>query len=272
MNRISLRFQVYIAVFLCVIIGGAIALMAEEGFSTLDAVYFLIVTIATVGYGDLHPVTPLGKVTVILIILAGVGVFIGLAANSIEYLIDKRERVERLKKLNMIVGVLFSELGIRLLRLLGEKDPGIGELRAALVVKDAWSAEDFKKAHGLMSGHSYAVQSQDFNLEDMRSLLKKHEDFMIRLLENPELHEHEEFTELMQALFHLNEELGIRERLTGLPPTDYNHLSIDINRAYRHLVLVWLGYMQHLKANYPYLFSLAMRVNPFDENASPVVH
>ena len=271
MNRISFRFQIYIAVFLCVIIGGMIALMFEEGFSFLDAFYFIIVTIATVGYGDLAPVTPLGKLTVIIVILLGVGVFIGLVANSIEYLIDKRERAERLKKMNMIIGVLFSELGIRLLRLFGEKDPAIGEIRAALVVADKWSENDFKRAFNLLDTHSYAVKSQDFDLEALRDRLRKREDFMIRLLENPELLEHETFTELMQALFHLNEELVIRERLTGLPQTDYNHLSVDINRAYRHLALAWLRYMQHLKANYPYLFSLAMRVNPFDLNASPIV-
>ncbi len=138
-------------------------------------------------------------------------------------------------------------------------------------MKDAWSEDDFKRASGLLNGHSYAVKSQDFNLELLRDRLKKREEFMMRLLENPELLEHEAFTELMQALFHLNEELVIRERLTDLPQTDYNHLSGDIIRAYRHLALVWLAYMHHLKANYPYLFSLAMRTNPFDENASPIV-
>jgi len=271
MDRISFRFQIYITVFLFVIIGGIIALMFEEGFSFLDAFYFIIVTIATVGYGDLHPVTPLGKMTVIIIILCGVGVFIGLVANSIEYLIDKRERAERLKKLNMIIGVLFSELGTRLLKVFGENDPAIGEIRAALVVVDKWSEDDFARAFGLLNHHSYAVKSQDFNLEHLRDQLKNQEDFMIRMLENPELLEHEAFTELMQALFHLNEELVIRERLTDLPQSDYNHLSGDINRAYRHLALAWLRYMQHLKAHYPYLFSLAMRTNPFDVNASPIV-
>jgi hypothetical protein len=246
-------------------------LIVIEKYSLLDAFYFIIVTISTVGYGDLRPLTPLGKILVIIIILAGVGCFVGLVANAIEYMIEMRERAERLKKLNMIIGVLFSELGIRLLRLFGEKDPAIGEIRAALVVKDAWSEDDFKNAFGLLNNHSYAVKSQDFDLETLRDRLKKREDFMIRLLENPELLEHEAFTELMQALFHLNEELVIRERLTDLPQTDYNHLSVDINRAYRHLALAWLRYMQHLKANYPYLFSLAMRVNPFDVNASPIV-
>jgi hypothetical protein len=91
------------------------------------------------------------------------------------------------------------------------------------------------------------------------------------MLENPYLIEHDTFTELMQALFHLTEELRVRERLTDLPDTDYAHLSGDINRVYGLLIREWLVYMKHLKENYPYLFSLAMRTNPFDTNASPVV-
>lgn len=271
MSRIAFRFQVYIAVFASVVVGGMIALMFEEGFSPLDAVYFLIVTIATVGYGDIHPVTPLGKITVIIIIVMGVGVFVGLVANSIEYLIEKRERAERLKKINMIIGVLFSEVGIRLLRAFGEKDPAIGEIRSALIIGNSWTDADFARASALMGSHAFAVKSQDMDLPALRDALKKRRDFMIRLLENPDLIEQEEFSDLMQALFHFTEELSVREHLTDLPATDYAHLSGDINRVYRILVFTWLRYMQHLKTHYPYLFSLAMRTNPFDANASPIV-
>jgi hypothetical protein len=40
-----------------------------------------------------------------------------------------------------------------------------------------------------------------------------------------------------------------------------------------HLLLVreWLSHMEHLKVDYPYLFSLAVRTNPFDPNASAEV-
>jgi hypothetical protein len=31
--------------------------------------------------------------------------------------------------------------------------------------------------------------------------------------------------------------------------------------------LEWLDYMRYLKKDYPYLFSLALRLNPFDEDA-----
>jgi hypothetical protein len=96
-------------------------------------------------------------------------------------------------------------------------------------------------------------------------------DFLLRLLENPNLLEHETFTEHLRAVFHLTEELTSREDLMGLPDTDYAHLSGDIQRAYGLLVHQWLDYMRHLKDNYPYLFSLAMRINPFDQSASPIV-
>ena len=94
---------------------------------------------------------------------------------------------------------------------------------------------------------------------------------MLRLLENPNLLEHEEFTELLRTVFHVAEELGERTALNDLPDTDIKHLSGDVRRAYVHLVHQWLDYMRHLKANYPYLFSLAIRRNPFDKDASPIV-
>ena len=91
--------------------------------------------------------------------------------------------------------------------------------------------------------------------------------FLVGLLENPSLLEHESFTELLQAVFHLHEELQNRKELVNLPQSDLNHLSHDIKRGYVLLVGQWLNYMKHLKSNYPYLFSLAMRTNPFDEKA-----
>ncbi|HUO77263.1 MAG TPA: hypothetical protein VMU21_06765, partial [Thermodesulfovibrionales bacterium] len=82
---------------------------------------------------------------------------------------------------------------------------------------------------------------------------------------------HESFTELLLAVFHLVEELVVREDVTSLPDADRHHIAGDIKRAYILLVQQWLEYMGHLRDHYPYLFSLAIRINPFDENASPIV-
>jgi hypothetical protein len=47
-----------------------------EGWSLLDAAYFSVVTIATVGFGDLAPHTTLGKIFTIGYIVSGIGIFV----------------------------------------------------------------------------------------------------------------------------------------------------------------------------------------------------
>jgi hypothetical protein len=94
---------------------------------------------------------------------------------------------------------------------------------------------------------------------------------MVRLLENPLLLDHESFTRLLRAVFHFTEELEAREDLKKLPESDLDHLAGDAHRAYHLLVLEWLCYMKYLKDTHPYLFSLAMRTNPFDRASTPVV-
>lgn len=271
MKTINLRFRIYLAILAIVLIIGTTGLMVIEEFSPLDAFYFIIVTIATVGYGDLHPFTPLGKILVIVIILAGVGCFVGVVANAIEYLIEIRERSQRIEKLNMIIGVFYSEIGTKLLKKFSAIDPGIREIRSALVVSDNWSDDDFLKTHALLKEHSFRLDSRTLSLEELHTFLSQHKGFMLVLLENPQLFEHDRFTDLLHAVFHLSEELIAREQLIGLPQTDYDHLSVDLTRVYSRLVIEWLVYMQHLKKKYPYLFSLAMRTNPFDTTASAIV-
>lgn len=45
-----------------------------EGWSYLDALYFTIITLTTVGYGDFSPQTDLGKIFSMLYILIGLGI------------------------------------------------------------------------------------------------------------------------------------------------------------------------------------------------------
>jgi hypothetical protein len=105
----------------------------------------------------------------------------------------------------------------------------------------------------------------------LREFLVNRRGFLLGLLENPNLLEHETFTELLWAVFHLSEELESRPGFEFIPETDYHHLIGDIKRAYMQLVMEWLDYMKHLKKEYPYLFSLAMRTNPFDPTATPII-
>jgi hypothetical protein len=271
MKKLPFRFKVYVAVFFCVVLCGVFGIMFAEGLSPFDALYFVIVTVATVGYGDISPHTVPGKIITLGIILTGVGCFVAIAAEFIEYFISERERTERLRKMNMLVGVFFSECGTDLLRTISAIDPDIASIQSALHVSGAWSDADFARAKEIVLGHQGRLDSRKIDLPALHAFLSANKQLMVTMLENPHLIEHDTFTELMQALFHLAEELRVRDQLVDLPATDFAHLSLDINRVYGLLTRDWLVYMQHLKIHYPYLFSLAMRTNPFDSNASPIV-
>lgn len=74
------------------IVFGAFVYTRLEGWSPIDAVYFAVVALATVGFGDLVPTTDLGKLFTVGYILFGVGI---LAAFISELTKDRREGISR---------------------------------------------------------------------------------------------------------------------------------------------------------------------------------
>jgi voltage-gated potassium channel len=107
--------------------------------------------------------------------------------------------------------------------------------------------------------------------DELKALLVGHRGFMLRLLENQTLLEHEQFTDLLWASFHLAEELTLRGNYQDLPEPDREHLALDAKRVYLALSVQWVDHLLHLKKAYPFLFSLAVRMNPFNSEAVPVI-
>jgi len=271
MDPLKARLRIFLIVFITVMILGVIGFMAAENLSLADAFYFTIVTVATVGYGDIHPGTQAGKILAIVLIIMGVGTFLGVIANATEIMLNRREKRSRLEKLNMVIGVFFSEVGTRLLTIFSGHDPNLNRIRQDLVVTGDWTDREFSAVSERLRRYEYRVEAGRVDLAGLRDLLAAKREFLVSLLANPVMMEHESFTGLLWAIFHLGDELAHRDDLAGLPDSDRAHLGGDINRGYNLLVGHWLDYMAYLKRQYPYLFSLAMRTNPFDQEASPVV-
>jgi len=269
----SFRFRLIInlMVFFAILILGMFAFSQVENWSLIDAFYYVIVTIATVGYGDIHPITTIGKVLTVLLIITGVGTFLGVIANSTEIMLSRRENSIRLKKLNMVMGTFFSEVGTNLIRMFVELDPKADEIRQEMIINENWTPKDFQKMSENIKRFQYNIELSITQLVLVKEFLLKERDFLLRVLENPVLMEHESFTDLLRAVFHLTEELAYRQDLNQLPESDQNHIKGDMVRVYNFLVQEWIVYMEYLKINYPYLFSLAMRINPFNREASPIV-
>lgn len=203
--------------------------------------------------------------------IAFVPIEVLLVTVIIHQVLNAREKKSRMEKLNMVIGAFFSEVGTQLLTYFSDWDPKLVNIRKDLMVTSDWSQEEFLDVSKLLKKYDYGVDIQRVDLEGLRKFLREKIDFLLRLLENPTLLEHESFTDLLWAVFHLAEELAARHDVKKLPDTDQEHLAGDIKRIYVLLVHQWLNYMGHLKNNFPYLFSLAMRTNPFDQEASPIV-
>jgi hypothetical protein len=189
----------------------------------------------------------------------------------IERVIKEQERLAIRQKLNMVIGLFFNEVGTDLLRNLTGFLDDPRDLIERLKVTVYWSDRDFKDVASFLAHWEQKVDSRAGDLACLRDYLVGKKGALLGLLENPNLLEHEAFTDLLWAVSHLLQELEARKSLTGLHDTDLNHLSGDIQRAYTYLLREWLIYMQHLKADYPYLFSLAVRMNPMDPEARPEV-
>ena len=189
----------------------------------------------------------------------------------IDEMLASRERKERMEKLNMVIGIFFSRVGTPLLALLAKADPCTRPLQNAMAAGPDWTKDRFRAARASLEGWKCKIDPAEIDREALREFLSGNEDFLLRIVENPTVFEHESFTDLILAVTHLTEELNARSDLSNLPKTDIAHLEGDMERVYSHLVPEWLKYMEYLRDHYPYLFSLAIRTNPLDEKASVVV-
>jgi len=71
----TVRIAALISTLSLIIVGGTVFFRLAEGWTWLDSLFFAVVTLATVGYGDLVPQTAVGKIGTIVFIFMGLGVF-----------------------------------------------------------------------------------------------------------------------------------------------------------------------------------------------------
>jgi hypothetical protein len=186
-------------------------------------------------------------------------------------LLVRRETRLIMEKLNMLIGSFFSVIGTPLMRHCAAWDPQVDRMRSQVHAAVECSEKEFRRMRRGLEDCAYTIEVRRDELEELRRLLTEKGDLLMRLLENPHLLEHTDFTDLLRAVFHLFDELTSREELAELPDSDLRHLTGDVERVYALIVREWLSYMRYLGANYPFLFSFALRTNPFEESSVVVL-
>ena len=185
----------------------------------------------------------------------------------IDRMLRNRERQAMRYKLNMVIGAFFSELGTGLLGRLAVADLALDDVRSDLIPNQGWTAADYASAKAAVVAHHPRIDITACDLYELKDILESEKRFVLGLLGNQSLLEHEGFSELLWAVTHLAEELAVRQSLDDLPAPDRIHITGDVKRVYTLLIQEWLEYVRHLQLQYPYLFSLAVRTNPLDPQA-----
>jgi len=186
-------------------------------------------------------------------------------------LLNDREKKGRMEKLNMVIGAFYSETGKELLSMLTKADPGFNKICGRLTVKKEWENKDFYEAVKKLKDYTFTLNISKTDYPAYKEFLHSNRNFLLRIIENPTLLEHETFTELLFSIFHATEEFEARNDLLKLSKSDEAHIAVDLSRVYKLLISEWLDYLKYLRTHYPYLYSLAVRTNPIDPNASALI-
>ena len=199
-----------------------------------------------------------------------------LVAFILDEIIEKKEKEAMLEKLDMLMSTFFSEVGNELINKLSTANKYKASTENLKSIKD-WDENDFDNKLAELKGASLDFQTdispeerEEF-LQDMTTFLSSKREFIINLINNPNLLEKEEFTELINAILHLDEELEHRKNLALVTDADFGHLNGDMKRVYDKLVYEWVYYLKYLYKHYPYMIALVVRTNPFDADADVYV-
>jgi voltage-gated potassium channel len=68
------HFRLNIAMLVGVVVFGTVGYMLIEGWNLLDAIFMTVITIAGVGYAEVHPLSPFGQTFTMILIASGLGI------------------------------------------------------------------------------------------------------------------------------------------------------------------------------------------------------
>lgn len=195
--------------------------------------------------------------------LAFLPIFYFFSSIIIDNILVRREKEKRTKNINMLIGVFFSDFGNEFIAQCSKYDLNFEEYSKFFSISANWKDGDYIKATKSIKNYAFKLDMHRADIQEFKNFLLQKRHCLITVLESGNLIEHDTFTDLLLAIFHLCEEFKYRTELESLTSYDYEHLAIDTIRAYSLIGHEWLNYSHHLKSEYPHLYSLSVSFNPF---------
>ncbi len=119
------QLQLSLLLLLGLVLVGVIGFMALEGYSLIDALYMTVITLATVGFQEVRPLDPAGRLFTTFLVIVGVGTAAWAISNAAEVMLGQtfwksvqrrrnREMVEDLRDHHIVCG--YGRLGRQIIR------------------------------------------------------------------------------------------------------------------------------------------------------------
>jgi hypothetical protein len=179
----------------------------------------------------------------------------------LEKILDDRSKQEKLRKVQAVINVFFTEMGRDCIPLLTKFIGNYEDADNCLKINEKWDSRDFSESILQLKKLKCVDAVPPYDFETLHEFLSQKRQFMLSLLQNQYLIEHDEFTDLLWALFHVLDELQYRHNLETIPESDIKHILLDIRRAYLPILVLWVHYMEKMKVDYPHLFRFLLK-NP----------
>ncbi|MEA2102513.1 MAG: hypothetical protein U9P80_08065, partial [Thermodesulfobacteriota bacterium] len=131
----------------------------------------------------------------IFIFLVGDIAFVFIEVLMVTMIIHKvfenMEKQSRMKKLNMVIGVFFSEMGTTLLSHFSDLDLNLDEIRRDLIVSSNWTDTDFLKVAEKLKRYPCRIEPSKLSVDEISCYLAENHGLMLQMMGNPNLMEHE---------------------------------------------------------------------------------